>query len=200
MIIDFPFFWDMSRMGGGSLSRAAVSIIFLAWTTGSASAFSIGLSGDDTFQIVSGQGFGPKEQGGGGAELYMLIPLVPWMRMGASFGLYETLPSDTTGGFVYRGYGTGALGVFGEAAGSIGTWNRVGTFEAGGQIGANADWAAYQYTNLFFFYPELMAEGFIGMRLAGLHALQIRLALPFRFQFQQDLDCSFRAAISLGAN
>ena len=187
-------------MGGGSLSRAAVSIIFLAWTTGSISALSIGLSGEDTFQIASGQGFGPKEQGGGGADVYLLVPLVPWMRFGASFGLYETLPSDTTGGFVYRGYGTGALGVFLEAAGTIGTWARVGKFEAGGQIGANADWAAYQYTSLFFFYPELMTEGFIGMRLAGLPALQIRLSLPVRFQLRRDLDYSFLAAISLGAN
>ncbi len=132
--------------------------------------------------------------------MYLLVPLVPWMRFGASFGLYETLPSDTTGGFVYRGYGTGALGVFLEAAGTIGTWARVGKFEAGGQIGANADWAAYQYTSLFFFYPELMTAGFIGMRLAGLPALQIRLSLPVRFQLRRDLDYSFLAAISLGAN
>jgi hypothetical protein len=188
------------RMGGRSLSRATVFIIFLAWTTGSVSAISIGLAGDATFQIASGQGFGPKEQGGGGGNLYLLVPIVPWMRFGTSFNLSETLPSDTTGGFVYRGYGTGALGVFLEAAGPIGAWGRVGTFEAGGQLGINADWAAYQYTSLYFFYPELVTGGFIGLRFAGFRALQVRLSLPVKFQFRRDLNYSFLAAISLGAN
>jgi len=183
-----------------SPSRAAVSIIFLAWTTGCISAFSIGLSGETSFQIVSGQGFGPKEQGGGGADIYFLIPLVPWMRIGASFGLSETLPSDTTGGFVYRGYDTGALGMFLEAAGPVGAWERVGVLEAGGQIGINADWSVYQYSSLYFFYPELETGGFIGLRFVGLRALQLRLSLPLRFQFRRDLDYSFSAALGLGAN
>lgn len=175
-------------------------IIFLAWTTGPISALSLGMNGGATFQIASGQGFGPKEQGGGGADLYLLVPVVPWLRIGTSLRLYETLPSDTTGGFVYRGYGTGGLGVFLEAEGSVGAWAPVGTFEAGGQIGANADWAAYQYTSLFFFYPEVMVEGFLGLRFAGLPALQVRLSLPVGFQFRRDLDYSFSAAICLGAN
>jgi hypothetical protein len=187
-------------MDGGSRLRAAVSIIFLAWTTGSISAFSIGLSGETTFQIASGQGYGPKEQGGGGGDLYCLVPLVPWMRIGASFGLSETLPSDTTGGFVYRGYSTGALGMFLEAAGPIGALDKVGVLEAGGQIGINADWAVYQYSSLYFFYPEVETGGFIGMRFVGLRALQLRLSLPLRFQFRRDLDYSFSAALSLGAN
>lgn len=187
-------------MGGRFLSRGAVFIIFLAWTTGSISAISIGLAGDATFQIVSGQGFGPKEQGGGGADIYLQVPLVTWVRLGASFALSEVVPSDTTGGFVYRGYGVGALGVFVEAAGPLGTWDRVGSFEAGGQLGANADWAAYQYTTLYFFYPELMTEGFIGVRLAGLPALQLRLSVPVRIELRHDLDYSFSTAISFGAN
>jgi hypothetical protein len=187
-------------MGGRARSRGAVFIIFLAWTTGSVSAVSVGLAADTTFQIASGQGFGPKEQGGGGADLYLLVPIVPWMRFGTSFGLSETLPSDTTGGFVYRGYGTGALGIFLEAAGPIGTWDKVGTFEAGGQLGINADWSAYQYTSLYFFYPELVTGGFIGLRFAGLPALQVRLSLPVQFQFRRDMSYSFLAAISLGAN
>jgi len=187
-------------MGGGSLSRRSVLIIFLAWTTGSVSALSVGLAGDTTFQIVSGQGFGPKEQGGVGAELFLLIPLDSWLRLGTSFELAETLPSDTTGGFVYRGYGTGALGMFLEAAGELGRWAPVGIFEAGGQLGVNADWAAYQYTTLYFFYPELMTEGFIGLRFAGLRGLQVRLSVPVRIQFRRDLDYSFLAAVSVGAN
>jgi len=175
-------------------------IFFLAWTTGCSSAVSLGLAGDATFQIVRGQGFGPKEQGGGGANIYLLFPLNTWLRLGASFGLAEVVPSDTTGGFVYRGYGVGALGIFVEAAGNLGSWNGVGAFEAGGQLGANADWAAYQYTTLYFFYPEVMAGGFIGLRFAGLPDLQLRLSVPFKIQLRRDLDYSLSAAISLGAS
>ncbi|HTP59722.1 MAG TPA: hypothetical protein VMM82_12450 [Spirochaetia bacterium] len=175
-------------------------IFFLAWTTGSASALSLGLAEDTTFQIVSGQGFGPKEQGGFGAKIYLLIPLGSWMRLGTSFELSQTLPSDTSGGFVYRGYGSGAVGMFLEAAGPLGRWEPVGSFEAGGQLGVNADWAAYQYTTLYFFYPELMTEGFLGLRFAGLRGLQARLAIPIKVQFRRDLDYSFLAAVSLGVN
>ena len=186
-------------MGGHSLSRGAVFIIFLAWTTGIASAFSIGLTGDASFQIVSGQGFGPKEQGGGGAELSLSFPILTWLSVGTSFGLSETLPSDTTGGFVYRGYGTGALGACVEAHGPIGQWRNAGTLDAGGRVGVAADWSAYQYTSLFFFYPETLVEGFLGFRFAGLPSLQFRLALPFRVQFRRDLDYSLSAAVGLGA-
>lgn len=186
-------------MGGRSLSRGAVFIIFLAWTTGIASAFSIGLTGDATFQVVSGQGFGPKEQGGGGGELYFSLPVLSWLGIGAFLGLSETLPSDTTGGFVYRGYGTGGLGACVEAHGQIARWQSPGTLDAGGRLGVAADWAAYQYTSLFFFYPEAMLEGFLGFRFAGLPSLQFRLSMPFRVQFRRDLDYSMSAAIGLGA-
>ncbi|MGA2764687.1 MAG: hypothetical protein ABSG17_15150 [Spirochaetia bacterium] len=172
----------------------------LAWTTGPVSAFSIGIAGDDIFQISSSQGYGPKEQGGGGAELYVLFPILSWLRVGASFGLFETLPSDTTGGFVYRGYGTGALGVSVEAAGVLSQSEAAGTLEAGGRVGLNADWGAYQYTSLFFFYPETLAEPFLGFRFAGLPSLQARLSLPFRVQFRRDLDYSFSASLALGVN
>jgi hypothetical protein len=192
--------YTLLKMGGGSLSRRSVFIIFLAWTTGAVSALSIGLAGDTTFQIVSGQGFGPKEQGGIGGEIYLLMPIAPWMRVGTSFRLSQTFPSDTTGGFTYRGYGTGAVGAFLEAAGPLGAWGSVGSFEAGGQLGVSADWASYQYTTLFFFYPELITGGFLGLRLAGLRGLQVRLSVPIRIQLRRDLDYSFQAAVGLGAN
>ncbi len=163
-------------------------------------AFSIGLDGGATFQIASGQGFGPKEQGGGGADLYFLFPVIRWLSVGTGVRLYETLPSDTTGGFVYRGYGTGGLSAFLEAGGPIAVWARAVRLEAGGQVGASANWAAYQYTNLFFFYPEVMVGGFFGLRFARLPFLQVRLSVPVSVQFRRDLDYSFSAAVCLGAN
>ncbi len=186
-------------MGGRSLSRRAVFLIFLAWTTGSASAFSVGLIADTTFQIASGQGYGPKEQGGLGAELYTFVPFADWIGMGVFFGLSETLPSDTTGGFVYRGYGTGALGLFAEVHFRVGRIGTLGTLYAGGRSGLSANWSAYQYTSLYFFYPEQITEGFVFLTLASVPSLQVRLSLPFRVQFRRDMSYSYSAAIGLGA-
>jgi len=186
-------------MGGASLSRRAVFIIFLAWTTGPLSAFSIGIIGDMTFQIASAEGYGPKEQGGGGAELYTFFPFADWIGMGLFFGLSETLPSDTTGGFAYRGYGTGAIGLFAEVHFRLSSVGTLGTLFGGGRAGLSADWGSYQYTSLYFFYPEEVTEGFLFLRLASLPSLQVRLSLPVRLQFRRDMTYSYSAALGLGA-
>ncbi len=185
-------------MNRWSLSLPAVLIIFFAWTTGSLAAFSIGATGESTFQIVNAQGYGPKEQGGGGGELYFYFPLNGWLGIVATFGLFSTLPSDATGGFTYRGYGSGALGASLEAGGTIAAWENAGRLEAGGRLGASADWGAYQYTSLYFFYPEVMTEGFLDFVFAGLPSLRLRFSLPVRVQFRRDIDYSFSAALGLG--
>ena len=158
----------------------------------------MGAAGKATFQIVSAPGCGPKEQGGGGGELYFFFPLNGWLGIAGTFGLFETVPSDTTGGFVYRGYGSGALGISLEAGGQIADWPTVGRLAAGGGIGASADWGAYQYTTLYFFYPETFVEGFLDFSFAGLPSLRLRFSLPVSVQFRRDLDYSFSAALGLG--
>ena len=133
-----------------------------------------------TFQIASAEGYGPKEQGGGGAELYTFFPFADWIGMGLFFGLSETLPSDTTGGFAYKGYGTGAIGLFAEVHFRLSSVGTLGTLFGGGRAGLSADWGSYQYTSLYFFYPEEVTEGFLFLRLASLPSLQVRLSLPVR--------------------
>ncbi|HVO37778.1 MAG TPA: hypothetical protein VMV03_02010 [Spirochaetia bacterium] len=158
----------------------------------------MGVRGEATFQIVQGQGYGPKEQGGGGGELYCFFPFSAWLGMAATFGLFETVPSDATGGFVYRGYGTGVLGASLEAKGPIADLSGLGRLMGGGSVGAAAAWAAYQYTTLYFFYPEVLAEGFLDFAFSGLPSLHVRFSLPLAAQFRRDLDYSFSASLGLG--
>lgn len=158
----------------------------------------MGVRGEAAFQVVQGQGYGPKEQGGGGGELYFFFPFNGWLGIAATFGLFETVPSDTTGGFVYRGYGTGALGASLEAKGPLSDIRGLGKLTGGGRVGAAADWAAYQYTSLYFFYPEILAEGFLDLAFAGAPSLHVRFSVPLRAQFRRDQDYSFSASLGLG--
>jgi hypothetical protein len=184
-------------MLGSSRSRLSVSIIFLVWTTGSLHALALGLSGTGTVQMAAGQGFGPKLQLGGSVSFDVDFPLAPWLALSTSLDLFGVLPSDTQGGFVYRGFGGGALTLTLRGRGVVASTPRLGEIGMGGGLAASAALPGYQYTSLYFFYPEAGLEGFIDFRPAGWHGWSFRLSIPVRAQFRRDLDYSLSTGAGL---
>ncbi len=178
--------------------RLLLSLIFLAWTTGAASAFSLGLSGLGEVRMSAGQGFGPKLQYGGGGSIDMGFPVLPWLDLGGGFDLYGIAPSDVTGGFSYRGFAGGALSVDLEAHARLGSWKGFGQLDAGGGVEAAGVFAGYTYTTLYFYYPELTVKAFLDYVPSFLPAIDVRLSLPVSAQFRADMTSSVSAGIELG--
>jgi hypothetical protein len=180
--------------------RIVLSIIFLLWTTGGVSAFSLGLSGLGEARISAGQGFGPKLQYGGGGSIDTRFSALPWLDIAVSFSLSGMAPSDISGGFTYRGFGAGDLSVAGQGRAVLGRWKGFGTLSAGGGLGMAGVIAAYQYTAVYFFYPEVRAEAFLDYAPAFLPGFGLRLSLPLAMQLRRDMDYSFSARFSLGVS
>jgi hypothetical protein len=165
-----------------------------------ASAFSLGLSGLGVGQIVAGQGFGPKLQYGWGGSLGARFPVLSWLDVSVGLDLFGLAASDMSGNFGYRGFNAGDLAVMVEARGPVGTWPGFGRLEAGAGLGAAGAIAAYEYTTLYFFYPELRAEGFISWMPSFLPDFDLRLSVPVGWSLRRDLDYSFAAGVALGVS
>jgi hypothetical protein len=152
-------------------------------------------------QVVRGQGFGPKLQLGGSGAIDLSIPFADWIGLATSVELFGVLPSDATGGFLYRGFGGGAFALALEAHAPVasGAW---GELRGGGGIGAAAALPGYQYTSLFFFFPEARAEALLLFRPAQpawLRGLELKLTVPLRAQFRRDLDFSISTGLEISA-
>jgi hypothetical protein len=186
-------------MRPSSRSRFPVSIIFLVWTTGSLHALSLGIGGVGSVQIAAGQGFGPKLQLGGTASFEIAFPMAHWLELSTSLDVFGVLPSDVQGGFVYRGFGGGAVSLALRGRGVIASSARWGQIGAGGGLRGSAALPCYQYTTLYFFYPEAGVEGFIDFRPAGMPGWSFQLSVPLRVQFRRDMDYSVSAGAGLSA-
>ncbi len=183
-----------------SALRLASLLIFLVTTVAQLPALSIGLNGAGTAQILAAEGFGPKMQLGGGGSVQLGIPILDWLSLEVDLGILGLAPSDASGGFTYRGLCGGNLGVSAEAFGSIGSWERFGRLQAGGGLGVAAVVARYRYTTLYFFYPEMRAEGFVEYNPAFLPSLGLRLSLPVTVPFRRDVDYAVTAGFGLGVS
>jgi hypothetical protein len=183
-----------------SVVRLASLLVFLAAAVPPLPALSIGLHGAGTAQILSVEGFGPKLQLGGGGSLQLGIPILDWLDLEVNLGILGLAPSDASGGFTYRGLCGGNLGVSAEASAPIGFWERFGRLRAGGGLGAAAVVARYEYTTLYFFYPEIRAEGFVDYSPAFLPSLGLRLSLPVSVLFRRDVDYAVAMSIGLGVS
>jgi hypothetical protein len=175
-------------------------LVFLAAIVPLLPAISLGLDGAGTIQILSAEGFGPKVQLGGGGYVRLGLPLLDWLELDVNLGILGQAPSNSSGGFTYRGLCGGCLGVSAEASAPIGSWERFGQLRAGGGLGAAAVMAKYEYTTLYFFYPELRAEGFVEYNPAFLPSLGLRLSLPVRVELRRDVDYAVAIGLGLGAS
>ena len=161
-------------------------------------ALSLGLNGTGAVQVISAEGFGPKLQLGGGGAFQLGIPILDWLDLEVSLGILGLAPSDASGGFTYRGLCGGSLGAGAEAFATIGSREKFGTLRAGGGLGLAAVVARYEYTTLYFFYPEIRASGFVEYHPAFLPALGVRLSIPVSVQLRRDVDYSMDLGISVG--
>jgi hypothetical protein len=180
--------------------QRVLPLVFLAAAVPMLPALSLGLNGAGTVQIISVEGFGPKLQFGGGGSLQLGIPILDWLDLEVSLGILGLAPSDASGGFTYRGLYGGSLGVGAEAFATIGPGEGIGRLRAGGGLGVTAVVARYEYTTLYFFYPEFRAEGFVEYSLAHLPSLGLRLSLPVSVQLRRDVDYSVAMGLGLGAS
>ena len=161
------------------------------------SAFSMGVTGNGMAQVASGEGFGPKLQFGGGVSFDARIPFAGGIGMGASLEVARLWPSDAKGGFLYRGYGGSSLGISILAQGTLVSVERIGSLVAGGAVGAAACFASYEYTTLYYFYPEVRVEGFLDFIPAPLPFLALSVSIPLRVQFRRDLAWSVSTGMGL---
>jgi hypothetical protein len=181
--------------------RRPILVLTLVIVSGfSLGALTLGVDGAGNVQIVSAEGFGPKLQFGGGGTLRVAFPVLDWLDLGAGVGLFGLAASDTSGGFIYRGFWGGKLAVNAEASASIGSWERFGSLRAGGGLAIAAAIAKYHYTTLFFFYPELSGEGFVECRPAFLPRLGLRFSLPVSVAFRRDVDYAVAVGAGLGVS
>ena len=150
--------------------------------------------------MAAGQGFGPKLQLGGSVSFDLSFPLAAWLELSTGLDIFGVLPSDTQGGFVYRGFGGGALSLALRGRGVVASTARLGELGLGGGFSASAAVPGYQYTTLYFFYPEVGLEGFIDLRPAGAPQWSFRLSVPLRAQLRRDLDYSFSTGAGLSVH
>ncbi len=186
-------------MGSRSLARWILLPFLIVWTTARLAALSLGIEATGAAQAAAAPGFGPKLQAGGNVALVLSIPLFAWMDLTTSLEGFGILPSDTAGGFDYRGFGGTALAASLETHFPVARSSRAGVVSLGAAAGAAAALPAYQNTTLYFFYPEVRVAGFLSWQPAVLTRFTFRLDLPLRAQLRRDMTWSLSAGVGLGA-
>ena len=167
------------------------------WATAGAHAFSLGAGGNGTATISAGQGFGPKLQYGGGFAVDFVFPLAPWIALDWSVGGFTVAPSDLSGGFDYRGYSGGDMGLMATFMPTIVSSESFGVLRAGGGAGFAAALPSYWYTTLAFFYLEPRVEGLLDWSPAGLKGFTFELLLPVSMQLRRDMSYSLTGGLGL---
>ncbi len=148
--------------------------------------------------ISAGQGFGPKQQYGGGLSMDFVFPLSSWVALDSSIDAFTVAPSDISGGFVYRGYSGGAMGLLVLFAWPISESQRLGQLRAGFGAGIGAALPSYWYTTLAFFYVEPRLRGLLTWTPAALPAFTFQLYVPVAMQLRRDLDYSVSGGVGIG--
>ena len=185
-------------MKGPRISRLLLFLFCGFWATAGAHAFSLGLSGDGTATISAGQGFGPKLQYGGGLSMDFVFPLKPWLALDATIDAFTVAPSDISGGFLYRGYSGGALGLIAAFAWPLAVPDRFGGLSAGFGVGLGTALPSYWYTTLAFFYVEPRVRGTLAWTPAGLPDFTFQLFTPVALQLRRDMGYSVSAGVGIG--
>jgi hypothetical protein len=115
-----------------------------------------------------------------------------------SLEAFGVLPSDTSGGFVYKGFAGMQLGAGLEALFPVVVSARLGTLSLGASAGAAGALPAYLDTTLYFFYPEVRSAMILSWQPAA-SAFMFRAEMPVRFQLRRDMTFSAAAGLTLDA-
>ena len=186
------------QMGSRSMPRRLLLLFLVLWTTGRASALTVGFDALGIAQVSAAPDFGPKIQLGGNLAAVFTFSLVSWLDLAASVEGFGMLPSDVSGGFAYRGFGGGALGTALEAHFPLAHAERLGSLSAGLSLGGAGALPAYASTSLYFFYLEARLGGFLTWEPAGTRGLSVRLGIPARADLRRDMSYSLSTGLSLG--
>ena len=157
----------------------------------------MGFGGSGTATISAGQGFGPKLQYGGGLSLDFVFPASSWLALDAAVDAFTVAPSDSSGGFLYRGYSGGAIGFLAVFSGVLVASPRLGEIRGGAGVGMGAALPSYWYTTLAFFYLEPRVEGLLAWTPAGLPSFTFELLVPVAAQLRRDLDYSASGGVGI---
>lgn len=187
-------------MGGRWHPRGLVLPILLLWTTGSALGLALEIGGNGGALVVSTVGFPPKAQLGGDLWAGFSIPFTNWLSLSASVGALGEKPSDTQAGFSYRGYSGGDVALALAVRFPVAAWQSIGVLGVGGDLGVAGVLAVYEYSSLYFFYPEARFDGFLDFRPAWLPAVTFRLLVPFRAGFRRDLYYAMSLGLGLAVS
>ena len=141
--------------------------------------------------------FGPKAQWGGMGTFGASFTLASWLDMAVSVEAFGIAASDAQGGFTYRGYSGGAFALSLQGHAAVASDTSWGQLLVGAGLGAAAVVPGYQYTTLYFFYPEVRMEGYLDWRPAMMPDFSILISLPVRVQLRRDMAYSGSAGIGL---
>ena len=136
-------------------------------------------------------------QYGGGFSLDFVFPLSPVLSLDWSVGGFTVAPSDISGGFTYRGYSGGNMGLVLTFLPTVLSSEHFGVLRAGGGAGLGAALPSYWYTTLAFFYLEPRIEGLLSWSPAGLPHFGFQLSLPVSMQLRRDMSYSFTGGLGL---
>jgi hypothetical protein len=179
------------------MPRRILTIAIIMSMTASLSALSVGLGSVGSAWIGAGDGLNPRMQYGIGGSLDLCIPVLPWLDLRTEMDLFDVFESDARLGYLYRGFGGGALAAGAAARGTLASLPGIGSFDAGGGLGMAGAFVGTKYTTLYWFYPEVRLEGFLGFRPRFLPSLRFELRAPLGWQLRKDMDYSFSAGLGL---
>ena len=150
--------------------------------------------------VVSTIGFPPKVQLGGDLWAGISIPVTNWLFLSASVSGLGELPSDTQAGFSYRGFSGGGVALAVGLEGTVASWRSIGSLGIGAEAGVAGVLATYEYSSLYFVYPEARLDAFAEIRPAALPAVGFRLLVPLRVDFRRDLYYAVSLGLGLAAS
>jgi hypothetical protein len=188
----------LSKVPKVRMSLPLLFLIFTFWTTGALGAVSLGTTIEGRVYRSASRGLPPKTQVGGSTSVDLRVPVLGWLGLATAVEVLGVLPSDVSGGFLYRGYDGAALWMSLEAWRTIPLRDGLGTLEAGGALGAGVWIVGYGNTTLNFSYPEAQATGFLLYAPAACPMLGIRFSLPMRAQFRRDLEYALSVGVGVG--
>jgi hypothetical protein len=177
-------------------ARVLVLPFFLVWTT-AAAALSVGVDARGALMATQADGFAAKFQAGGEIGAELVVPLTSWLDGALTISGFTFLPSNTDGGYLYRGFGGNSLGLAFAARTTVASSPAGGVLDAGVIAAAEGSLPSYSQTGLYFYTPEISVAPAAWWTLPGPGDFTLRLALPVNLLLRRDVTFAVSAGVSL---
>jgi hypothetical protein len=157
----------------------------------------LGLSSGGGAALTESSLFPMKAQGSWNAGALAEFPLFRFLALGLSLGYRYTAASDLAGGFLYRGHGGMAPGLYLAARTLLARVQDRMDLLGGAAAGVSASFDRYSLTELYFFYPSTFLEPFLEFHFRRLRSQTFSLSAPVRLDFRRDLELSLAFGLEL---